>query len=306
MHVILGTGPVGISIMKELLALGKRVQMVNTSGVKVGLPQAVEIVKANLYNVEDAKDAMKGAEVVYQCSQPPYHKWDSLFMKLQDSIVEAAAFHKAKLVVTDNLYMYGEVNGIIHEGLPNKATTKKGKIRAQLAEKLLDLHKQGILQVVIGRGSDFFGPHVIDSKIGERLFKPIIRGGSCTIIGNPNMPHTYTFIEDFGKALVTLGQHEDVFGEVWHVPNAPTVTTKQFVEMIYAAVGHTPKIRGMGKTMLRIGGIFLPAARETIEILYQVEKPFIVDSSKFTKRFNQEATPLEVAIQKTVDWYTTH
>jgi len=302
MHVILGTGPLGLAVMRELVRAGKRVRMVNTSGL-AKVPDGVELAKANLYDIEDAKAAIHGADVVFQCAQPPYHKWPELFPRLQESIMAGAVAARAKVVVADNLYMYGEVDVEIHEELPYRAQTKKGRVRAALADRWMETHREGKLEVVIGRGSDFFGPYVSDSTVGDMLFKPAIAGKKCMLIGNLDMPHTLTYIEDFGKALVTLSGHDDAFGQAWHVPNAGTVTRRQFAEAAYRAAGFPPKAGAMSRAMLRIGGLFIPAARESIEMLYQFDKPFVVSSRKFTERFNMQATPLDEAIRETVAWY---
>lgn len=302
MNVILGTGPLGFAVMRELVRRRKPVRMVNTSGV-ADVPDGVELAKADLYNVEEAKAAMQGADVVFQCAQPPYHKWPELFPKLQESIMAGAAAVRARIVVADNLYMYGEVDGDIHEGLPYRANTRKGRVRAALADRWMEAHRQGKLKAVIGRGSNFFGPHVSESIVGDMLFKPALAGKKCTLLGNLDMPHTLTYIEDFGRALVTLSEYDDAYGESWHVPNAETVTLRQFAEAAYRAAGFPPKAGAMSRTMLKIGGMFIPAARETIEMLYQFEKPFVVSCRKFTERFNLQATPLDEAIRATVAWY---
>ncbi|WP_223066100.1 NAD-dependent epimerase/dehydratase family protein [Paenibacillus caui] len=300
MNVILGTGPLGMSVMRELAASGEPVKMVSLSG-NASVPAGVEVVKADLMDKGQAQDVMKNAKFVFQCAQPSYQKWDPLFLPFQENIVAGAMAAEARLVVAENLYMYGEVKGSLHEGLPYAAVTRKGKIRAEMSRRLLKQFQEGRLLVTMGRGSDFFGPGVFNSAVG-RLFKSIGEGKTCTVIGNPDKKHTYTFIDDFGKALVVLSRQEDAFGRAWHVPNADTVTTREFLEMAYKLAGHSPSIRSMGKGMLRIGGIFLPEARESIEMLYQFEQDFIVDSSSFTERFKLAATPLELALTKTLAW----
>jgi hypothetical protein len=89
-------------------------------------------------------------------------------------------------------------------------------------------------------------------------------------------------LEDFVKALVILGEREEALGRAWLVPNdRPQITQRQFAELVFAETGHPVKARGMGKTMMRIGGLFIPGARETVEMMYEFEKPFVVDSSQF-------------------------
>ncbi|AJY75403.1 NAD-dependent epimerase/dehydratase family protein [Paenibacillus beijingensis] len=302
MHVILGTGPLGLAVMREIEKRGEPFRFVNVSGT---LPKGINapLRRADLMDAEQAREAARGATVIYHCVQPPYHRWDGLFERLQDNIISAAAANGAKLAVAENLYMYGEVNGSIHERLPYKAATRKGQIRAKLTRRLQELYRTGDLQAVIGRGADFFGPYVTDSSVGERLFKPLINGKHATVMGDPDKKHTYTFIDDFGKALVMLGEAEDAYGQAWHVPNADTVTTRQFVGMAAQAAGCGAKVRTMGIGMLRFGGLFIPAARESIEMFYQYERDFVVDSWKFSDRFKMAATPLADSLAATIDWY---
>jgi len=300
MNVILGTGPLGMAVMRELVAFGEPVKLVSLSG-RANVPSGVRVEQANVMDKEETKAMMKQAKVVFQCAQPPYQKWHELFLPFQEHIISGAIAAGAKLVVAENVYMYGQVKGSMHEGLPYTAVTKKGKVRADMSNRLLQLYRDGKLQVTMGRGADFFGPNVHNSSVGSRIFKPIVKGKACTVMGNPDKKHTYTFIDDFGKALVVLSQHEDAYGRAWHVPNADTVTTREFVETAYRLAGYEANIRSMGKGMLRIGGLFIPEARESIEMLYQFENDFIVDSSPFSKRFGLMATPLEEAIAKTLE-----
>jgi nucleoside-diphosphate-sugar epimerase len=57
------------------------------------------------------------------------------------------------------------------------------------------------------------------------------------------------------------------------------------------------------KILLRAIGLFNPGIRETIEMLYEFEEPFVVDHSKFERAFGEHATPLKEAIAETVRWY---
>ncbi|NEQ52387.1 MAG: NAD-dependent epimerase/dehydratase family protein [Leptolyngbya sp. SIO3F4] len=302
LHVILGTGPVGKAVMGELLKRDVQIRMINRNG-KADVPQSVEVIAADAYDAAQVEAVTQGATVVYQCAQPNYTQWPELFPKLQASIVAGVAANQAKLVVTENLYMYGEVSGAMHEALPNAATTRKGQTRAQMTEALIKAHQQGLVQVTIARGSDFYGPNVLVSMMGERVFPAILTGKTAQAVGNLDVPHTYTFIDDFGKALVVLGEKPEALGEIWHVPNAQTVTTRQFLTLAFQLAGRSPKISSMGKFMMRLGGLFMPEAWEIVEMMYEFEQPFIVDHSKYVQAFGDHATPLEIGIQRTLDWY---
>jgi nucleoside-diphosphate-sugar epimerase len=306
LHVIFGTGPLGQSVMRALLERGKSVRMINRSGKRpVDAPAQVEIRAGDAFDENFTRSAAQGAAVVYQCAQPPYWEWLTKFIPLQTAILEGAANAGAKLVVGDNLYMYGEVNGPIHEKLPYAAATRKGKLRAEAARQLQAAHQSGKARVAVGRGSDFFGPGVRESSAGERMFLPAVQGKAAEGLGNIDLPHTYTYISDFGKALAVLGESEAAFGQTWHVPNPATVSTRQFMQILFEELGQPAKVTSMGRLMLSIGGIFIPGARETVEMMYEFERPFVVQSDKFTRTFGMEATPLRDAIRATIAWYKT-
>lgn len=307
LHVVFGTGPLGQSVMRELLQRGATVRMVNRSGRRGEIPAAVEVVAGDAYSADSVRGLTAGAAVVYQCAQPEYHEWVTKFRPLQAAIVEGVSGNKGtKLIVAENLYMYGAVNGPIHEGLPYTAHTRKGKIRAEMAEALLAAHREGKIRVAMARGSDFFGPGVLGSSMGERVFYPALEGKPASIGGRLDVPHTMTYIDDFGKALVILGERDEALGQAWHVPNDAPLTQGQFIDLISKELGVPVKANTMGRMMLRIGGLFVPAAREMIEMMYEFEQPFVVDSSKFERTFGMKATPIQEAIRATVAWYKAH
>ena len=305
-HVVFGSGPLGLSVVRELVRQGKPVRVVNGRS-RPELPPGVELLSGDAYDTSFARQAAQDAAVVYQCAQPGYTQWPVKFPPLQASILEAAAAAGAKLIVGENLYMYGDVDGLIHEDLPYAPNTRKGMVRAAMAEAALAAHRQGKVRVSLARGSDFFGPQVLGSAMGDRVFIPALRGKAASLGGQLDVPHTYTYIEDFGRAMVVLGERDEALGQAWHVPNdQPAITQRQFVERIFQMVGGPSKMSAMGRTMMAIGGLFIPEARESVEMLYEFEKPFVVDSSRFERTFGRKATPLSESIPATVGWYRRH
>jgi nucleoside-diphosphate-sugar epimerase len=303
--VIFGTGPLAIAVMRALLKRGKSVKMVKRSGKRPAeVPAGVEIAAGDAYQPDFTRSVTAGAAAVYQCAQPAYHQWVALFPSLQAAILEGAAANGAKLIVAENLYMYGDTHGQpFHEGLPYAATTRKGKVRAEMAQALLDAHHQGKVRVAMARGADFYGPGVLSSALGERTLLPLLRGKPAEVTGALDQPHAFTYIADFGEAMAILGGCDPALGQAWHVPNAPALTQRQMVALFFKAAGLAPKFSVMGKAMLTLGGLFIPAARESIEMLYEFEQPFQVDTSKFVQAFGDIVTPRETAIQETLAWY---
>jgi nucleoside-diphosphate-sugar epimerase len=303
LHVVFGTGPVGRAVIRELASSGHRVRAINRTGAS-DLPEGVEPRAGDAADRQFAREVCAEAAVVYQCAAPPYHRWPELFPRLQAGVIAAAAAAGAKLVVMENVYMYGSSYGKpLTERRPTTATTRKGRVRAEMAEALLNAHQKGRVRVAIGRASDFFGPEVLQSAMGARVFGAALRGEPANVLGDISLPHTYSYVPDIARGLVMLGRREEALGEVWHLPGPETATTREFLTMVYAEAGHPTKYRRAGKPMLRFLGFFNPQVRELVEMMYQFEEPFVVDHGKFADTFGDISTPLTDAIRATVEWY---
>jgi nucleoside-diphosphate-sugar epimerase len=303
LHVVFGTGPVGLAVMDELVSKGKRVRMVNRGG-RADVAEGIEVVGGDAADWAFTREVSAGASVVYFALNPPYDKWPELFPPLQAGVLEGAAGAGAKLVAVENLYMYGPTGGRpLTEDLPYAADTRKGEVRARMSRELMEADAGGKVRVAIGRASDFFGPRVLASAAGEQVFGRAVAGKSAQVAGDPDQLHTYTYAPDIGKGLVVLGEREEALGKAWHLPSPETVTTRRFVEMIFEEVGKPARVQAAPKILLRAIGLFNPPLRETIEMLYEFEEPFVVDHSAFERTFGEHATPLRQAIRETVRWY---
>jgi nucleoside-diphosphate-sugar epimerase len=214
----------------------------------------------------------------------------------------------AKLVLVENVYMYGSLNGqAFSEDTPHRAHTRKGRVRADISTAAFEAHKQGRLRVSAARGGNFYGPWGTDSTMGARVFYPLLQGKPAQLIGRTDLPHTHTYVKDFGRALVILGEREEADGQVWHVPNdQPAMTQGELVRLFAEEAGVEPNMNSMGRLMMAVGGLFIPAAKESLEMMYEFEAPFVIDSSKFERTFGMQATPVREAIRETVAWYKSH
>jgi nucleoside-diphosphate-sugar epimerase len=308
LHVIFGTGAIGLATLDALRRRGRTVRMVNRSG-KAQVPKDVDVVAGDAANPVFAARAAEGAAVVYQTMNPPYHQWSAQFPALQAGVLAAAEATGARLVSMENVYMYGRPAGRpLTEDRTNNAHTKKGRLRADMAAELLDAHCAGRVEVAIGRASDYFGPRGgAQSNLGDRVFPAALAGKTSTVLGDRHQPHTYTYIPDIGEGLAVLGEHPEAPGEIWHLPNDPrTRTTQELVDIIYRQAGQPrTRIRTVPPLLLRALALMNPVVRELLEMQYQFEEPFIVDSSKITTRLGVTATPLEQAIAETLKSYTT-
>jgi nucleoside-diphosphate-sugar epimerase len=304
LHVVLGaTGGAGGALVGELAGRGHRVRAVSRKP-PADLPEGVEQVAADAADPAQTRTACAGATVVYHCVQPPYERWAAEFPPLTQSIADAAAAAGARLVYADNLYAYGPVHGPITEDLPAQPTTNKGRIRAVMADRLLAAHRSGTLQVAIGRSSDYYGPGGANSVVGDILFGAAVKGNRARWLGRIDVPHSLNYLQDVARTLIILGARPEALGEIWHLPAAEPVTGREFVELIAAALGRPVKVTATSRLALRLGGLFDPRARETTEMLYQWERPFVLDASKFQRAFGPlEPTPHPQAVATTVAWF---
>ena len=205
LHVVFGAGQVGRALAARLAGLGVPVRMVSRNQPSTPLDE-VDWRAADATDADAATDAAKGASVIYQCLNAPYTDWPKRFPPLQRGVLSAAERNGALLVTLENVYGYGPTGGKpMTEGLPLAATTVKGRTRAAMTQELLAAADAGRVRIAIGRASDFFGAGATESSLGERVFGNAVAGKRADFIGNPDLPHTYSYIPDIAAGLATLG-----------------------------------------------------------------------------------------------------
>lgn len=301
LHVVIGAGPLGRAVAESALEAGGRVRFVSRSA-KTTMP-GIESVAADVMNPGAARAACEGADVVYQCAAPAYQNWPKEFPTLQENVLKGAARAGAVLVAAENLYGYG-VAGQLHEGLPLSATTRKGSTRAALSKRLFEAHSQGELRTVAGRASDFFGPGVRVSAMGERLWPALLKGKAVDWFGNPDVPHSFTYVPDFARALVQLGAEERAWGRAWHVPSPDALTPRQVIGRIAMMAGVAePEIRQTPALMLKIVGLFVPAAGEMVEMGYSYAAPFVMHDKAFREQLGGTSTDWDTALAETLKFW---
>jgi len=303
LHVVFGTGQVGLALAGRLAGLGIEVRAVSRRR-PVALADGVDWRAADATDLDAAADAAKGASAVYQCLNAPYTRWPDLFPPLQRGALAAAERAGALLVTLENVYAYGPTGGKpMTEDLPLAATTSKGQTRAAMTTELLTAAAAGRVRIAIGRASDFFGAGATESTLGERVFGNAVAGKRADFIGNPDLPHTYSYVPDIAAGLATLGTDERAAGQVWHLPGPETVTTRALLDLVAAEAGHPVAVRNVPALVLRVMGLVSPLMRGLAEMAYEFEEPFILDTTKFESAFGTAATPLATAITDTVAWY---
>ncbi|MGA2008153.1 MAG: NAD-dependent epimerase/dehydratase family protein, partial [Solirubrobacteraceae bacterium] len=303
LHVVFGAGQVGRALAARLAALGLDVRVLSRQR-PAGLSDRLQWRSVDASDPDAAADAANGAEVVYQCLNAPYTDWPKRFPPLQQGVLSAAERNGALMVTLENIYAYGPTEGRpMTEELPLAATTAKGRTRACMSEELLAAAEAGRVRIAIGRASDFFGAGVTETTLGERVFGNAVAGKRADFLGNPDLLHTYSYVPDIAAALATLGTDERAVGGVWHLPGPETVTTRQLLDLVAGELGHPVGVRSVPKLALRALGLVNPLMRGLVEMSYEFEADFVLDTTKYESAFGTAGTPLQTAVAETVAWY---
>jgi len=304
MQTILGAGgAIGIELAKSLKNYTKEIRLVSRNPKKVN--ETDELMATDLLNTEDVRKAVKGSEIVYVTVGFPYSTkvWQEVWPKFISDVIAACKEFNSKLVFFDNMYMYDpKYLDRMTEETPINPPSKKGKIRAEVAQMILDEVNAGTLTALIARSADFYGPGIKNSSMmNETIVKPLKTGGKANLLGSVNAKHSYTYTPDAGKATAMLGNTANAYNQVWHLPTAPEpFTGAQWTWLIASELGVKPDYQKVNKFMVWILGYFTPIMKEILEMMYQNKKDYIFDSSKFEKRFALRPTPYHIGIKETI------
>jgi nucleoside-diphosphate-sugar epimerase len=303
-HILLGAGgALTYPLVRELLSQGKSVKLVSRSGHPVA---GTESVRADLRIEDDVLEAVDSESVVYLIAGLPYSTkvWGEQWPVVMKNSIAACSAKGAKLLFFDNVYMYGKAHGPMTEETPVAPCSRKGEIRARVADLLLSASGRGELKALIGRSADFYGPFARGSSVPMLLvIGRLAAGKKPQWLANAHAKHSLTYTLDCGKALALLAGQESAFGQVWHLPTAsPPITGEEFIRIAAGKYGASPGYSVLGKGMIRVGGLFNPLVRETYEMLYQSEDEYVFDSSKFTQSFGFVPAPYEEGIASAVEF----
>ena len=137
--------------------------------------------------------------------------------------------------------------------------------------------------------------------LNETVIIPLSKGKSANWLGELNFKHTYTYTPDAGKATAILGNTIDAYNQVWHLPTASNpLTGKELIDFIAGEFGVKPKVQKLSRFMVSILGIFIPIMKELVEMMYQYDRDYVFDSTKFEKRFNFTPTSYSDGIREVI------
>jgi nucleoside-diphosphate-sugar epimerase len=219
------------------------------------------------------------------------------------NVIDACKINNTRLVFFDNIYMYdGSKLDPITEDLPINPPSKKGKVRAEIANMLHHEIKEGHIAALIARSADFYGPEIKETSLLKELaINPLLSGKAAKWFSSLKYKHSFTYTPDAAKATAILGNTPDAYGQVWHLPTAGNPPTgKEWIEKIAAEIEVKPKVQVVPKWLASMMGLFIPVMGELAEMMYQYDKDYVFDSSKFEKRFDFVPTSYDVGIKKVI------
>lgn len=301
--MIVGYGPAGAATAQLLAEQGCSVRVVTKSGRP---PEpGIEHLALDATTTERLIEVTRDAVAIYSCGAPPLHRWVTGWPPLASSICAAAEATGAVLVMLGNLYGYGPVDRPLTEDLPLASVGPKGRVRAEVWEQARTLHEAGRIRAVEVRASDFFGPGLTDSgHLASRVVPRVLNGKPVMALGDPDAPHSWTYLPDVAKALVEVTGEERAWGRAWHVPTAPALSIREMVNRLAAEAGTAPlEVRKLPSAVLGLASLFSPLLRELREVRYQFDRPFAIDSTAYESSFVVRATPVEEQLKATVEWW---
>ncbi len=304
-HTILGAGgSIGNALADTLLKNGETVKLVSRSNHAI---EGARSMRGDLTSYAHTVEAVKQSDIVYLCVGLPYDikVWEENWPKIMRNTMNACKEAGAKLIFFDNVYMYGKVSGNMTEQTPYHPTSKKGEVRARIANMLEEEIAKGDINAIIARAADLYGPY--GSKATGiphmMVFEPLMHGKRAQWMADVNQPHSYTYIPDCADGLYLLAKDDAAWNQVWHLPTcSPAIDGKTFIRVAAEVLGVEAKYRVLTKTMMRMAKPFSKIVSESFEMLYQNEFPYHFDSSKFNSHFSYTPVSYEDGIKKTIDW----
>ena len=301
MITILGAGgAISTHLVKLLAARHQPFRLVSRSPHPVA--GAKEVISADVLDREQTVRAVAGSELVFLLVglKYDYAVWAESWPRIMANTIEACKHAGAKLIFFDNVYMYGKVDGTMTEETPFGPTSKKGEIRAQIANSLIDEWRAGSITAMIARAADFYGPDTNNGVPNILVFEAFAKARKASWLVNDSVPHSFTYTPDAAEGLLRLSDSEFAWNQTWHLPTTPNPPTgKEFIRMAADAMGVAPKYRVLSPLMIRLVGLINSDVRESYEMLYQSASPYLFDSSKFANAFGFAGTPYAEGIRAT-------
>lgn len=302
---IAGFGAVGRALAAQLSARGDRVRVVQRVEPTT-LPSNATFASCDTVDPKATARALEGVGTVVCAVGLPYRSeiFTQVWPRVMRNMLEACAASGARFVFGDNLYMYGPQTAPLTESMPLTSYGAKPRARAEITRMWQDAHAAGRVRACAVRASDFYGPGVATSVVSTMGVQRLLAGKAALAPYPADQPHAQTYVPDFARALVTLiDAPDDAYGEAWHVPNAPERSLREVLELAADLSGIRRRITVLPQLLMPLLGLFSGDIRELREMRFQWDRPYLVDTTKFARRFWGNATPLEEGLRTTIAFY---
>ena len=303
--LVVGAGVIGSRVAGMLAERGDSVSVVSRHGLEPAGRAGISHVAADAADAGAMARLAEGISVIYNCVNPPYHRWPADWPPIAASVLAAAERSGAVLVTLSNLYGYGpgryDEAHPMTEATPLAATGRKGRVRARVWQDALAAHQAGRVRVTEVRAADFVGPGA-QSALGERIVRRVRQGKGVSVLGRAGRPHTWSFTGDVARMLVTAGTDPGAWGRAWHVPSNEPRSQRQVIDDFARAAGvGQVRVGEIPSVVLSGMGLFSPLLREVRETEYQFRDDFVMDSSAAQAAFGLKPAPWEEIVAVTVD-----
>jgi nucleoside-diphosphate-sugar epimerase len=298
-RLVVGAGPVGTTVAKSLAEQGERVKLVTRSGSGPEHPN-IEKVIADASDPAALTAIAEGAETIFSCGGPPYERWPTDWPPLGESLIKTAEDTGAVLLTTGNLYGYGAPTHPMTEQDEDRPNSVKGQVRGKLWADALAAHRDGRIRTAEVRGSDYLGAGAA-SFFTIGVLPGVLRGKATPVPADLDALHSWTYVGDVARTLISVATEDSAWGRIWHVPTAPPVSIRELATQAAVIAGvPSPTITAMPSAVLWLGGLFNRQAKEIRELQYQFRRPFVLDSSAATKTFGIDPVGTGEALRETV------
>ncbi len=304
MQTILGSGgSIGTELAKALKQYTEDIKLVSRNPVKVNDTDTLHA--ADLTDAMQVEEAVIGSEICYVTLGFEYKAriWEERWLPFMASVVEACTRHKSKLVFFDNVYAIGG-NHVSHitEDSPLSPSSKKGEVRAAVDRLILDRMGHKGLQAIIARAPDFFGPvKKQNSLLLNLVYDNLAKGKAAQWFCNADVPHTMGYTPDLARGTAMLGNAEDAYNQLWNLPvDMNSMTGREWAGLFAEEMNARNKLQVLPLWALRLLGLFVPVLKEMPEMMYQFDRPYHFDCTKFNNKFNYTASSNQEAARQTI------
>ena len=297
--LMIGYGPVGRATVALLHARGTPVRVAQRSR-PADLPDGVAFTRCDVLDAASVAAAVKGAPQVAVAIGFAYTGpvWERDWPVAMKNLLDACAAEGVRMVFLDNLYMYGPQTEPLVETMKLSDHGRKPAARAKITRMW---EQDGRVKVAALRAPDFYGPGVLLSHVGETGLAAIAKGKAAMFVFNPDVLHDYAYVPDIGRAMVSLLDADDTdFDQVWHMPCAPTLSTRQILALGAKHAGVGLRLTAVPSWLLPMIAPFVSFIRELYEMRFQWNRPYRVDASKWRARFWSDVTPFEEGVAATI------